>query len=310
MGPLLLTPRWYSHLHQTALTPRQARLTLHNALLPCTTPLLTPDGARRQLAGLSAALERERDLHESERERMAAHVHELETRVQAERLGDAQRSVSELEEQLAAARAMEEAVRTRLSSATAAAQAEVERGTSEVAELHDARERQLRLEHSQLAELHAQSSSALKAMADQREALKKEAEAHRRTQEQLLSLHETMQKERDAFAAEMANDRDARAQLPIVLAELASTRKLLEKFGHEAAERLALGKDDQSPAHARSPSRSPGRKGGPTLGSVTSSPKGVAPPPGDVKAAATAASGGASVPGNLGMLVYSHGFKQ
>ena len=81
-------------------------------------------------------------------------------------------------------------------------------------------------------------------MADQREALRLEAEAHRRTQEQLLELHETMQKERDAFSMEMAGDRDARVQLPIVLAELDSTRKLLDQMGREAAERLALGKDE------------------------------------------------------------------
>ena len=80
-------------------------------------------------------------------------------------------------------------------------------------------------------------------MADQREALELEAAAHRRTQEQLLQLHETMQKERDAFAVEMAHDRDARAQLPIVLAELASTRKMLDQMSKEAGERLLLGKD-------------------------------------------------------------------
>ena len=73
-------------------------------------------------------------------------------------------------------------------------------------------------------------------MADQREALRTEADAHRRTQEQLLALHETMQRERDAFAQEMAGDRDARAQLPILMAELSSTRKLLDEMGRSAAE--------------------------------------------------------------------------
>ena len=37
---------------------------------------------------------------------------------------------------------------------------------------------------------------------------------------------------------EMAGDRDARAQLPIVLAELASTRKMLDQMSKEAAERI------------------------------------------------------------------------
>jgi hypothetical protein len=194
--------------------------------------------------------------------------------VQSERLRDAQRSASALEEQLVSAQNVEEALRGRLRALTASAQSEVERGTSQISELHEARQRQLRLEHTQLAELHAQSSSALKSMADQRSALDKEAQAHRRTQEQLcvrapstcrerhvrasgvrrrsralarsdasrycgrLALHETMQRERDAFAAEMASDADARAQLPVVLAELASTRKLLEDMSKGAAGRL------------------------------------------------------------------------
>lgn len=42
------------------------------------------------------------------------------------------------------------------------------------------------------------------------------------------------------------------AELPIVLAELASTRKLLDQMGRDAAERLALGKDD-STSSRRSP---------------------------------------------------------
>ena len=72
------------------------------------------------------------------------------------------------------------------------------------------------------------TAAALKAMTEGREALAREAEAHRRTQEQLLAMHETMQKERDAFAQEVAGDRDARAQLPVVMAQLASARKIIE----------------------------------------------------------------------------------
>jgi len=210
-----------------------------------------------QLESLSAALERERELHADERARWEQKAVDLETRVQAERLDDVRRTSSELEQQLAEAQHVEESLRSRLRSVTAAAQAEVERGTSAVAELQDTRQRQLRLEHTQLAELHAQSSSALKSMGEQREALRLEADAHRRTQEQLLVLHETMQKERDAFAMEMAGDRDARVQLPLVVAELTSTRKLLDQMGKEAAERFAVGKEQGSLKVGRSPGRSP-----------------------------------------------------
>ena len=127
------------------------------------------------------------------------------------------------------------------------------------------------LRESRLAELHAQSGTALKAMADQREALRAEADAHRRTQEQLLALHETMQKERDAFALEMAGDRDARAQLPIVLAELASTRSLLDQMGREAAEKiLAQAKADgggggDAGAASASSGRSPKSRASPKM---------------------------------------------
>ena len=209
-----------------------------------------------QLTGVNESLERERVLHAGERGRMEHHIGELETRVAAERLKDANRTASELEEQLAEAQRGEDLLRNRLRAVTAAAQAEVDRGTTQIGELHDARQRQLRLEHTQLAELHAQSSTALKAMADQREALRTEADAHRRTQEQLLALHETMQRERDAFAQEMAGDRDARAQLPILMAELASTRKLLDEMGRSAAELQAHGKDGGGlSAVPRSPSK-------------------------------------------------------
>ena len=206
-----------------------------------------------QLSGVNEALERERDSHSMERTRWGERVQELETRGQARELDHVHKTTSELEQQLSEATKTEEALRNRLRSVTAAASAEVERGTTQVSELHDARQRQLRLEHAQLAELHSQSSTALKAMAEQREAMRLEADAHRRTQEQLLALHETMQKERDAFAMEVAGDRDARVQLPIVLAELGATRKLLEEMGRDAAERRALGKE----GGARSPKGRP-----------------------------------------------------
>ena len=65
-----------------------------------------------------------------------------------------------------------------------------------------------------------------------------------------------MQRERDAFAQEMAGDRDARAQLPILMAELASTRKLLDEMGRSAAELQAHGKDGGGlSAVPRSPSK-------------------------------------------------------
>ena len=121
----------------------------------------------------------------------------------------------------------------------ASSQAEVEKGASRFADLHDARQRQLRLEHTELAELHAQSSTALKSMAEHREALRHETEAHRRTQEQMVKMHGAMQQEREAYHAELAAERDARAQLPIVQAELSSTRKLLEQMGRDAAYRAA-----------------------------------------------------------------------
>lgn len=169
-----------------------------------------------QLASITAAIARERELHLAERERWEERLRDLDAKVKAERLNDVRSTTSDLEQQLAEAQQAEEAVRRRLRAVTASAQAEVERGTEQVSELHDARQRQLRLEHTQLAELHAQSSSALKSMADQREALRLEAEAHRRTQESLLQLHETMQKERDSFAMEMAGDRDARVRACIM----------------------------------------------------------------------------------------------
>ena len=111
----------------------------------------------------------------------AAGVHELQVQVDAERLRDVRKSTSELEEQLSEAQSVEQSLKGRLRALTAAAQAEVERGTAQIGELHDARQRQLRLEHAQLAELHAQSSGALNGLAEQREALKLEAEAHRHT---------------------------------------------------------------------------------------------------------------------------------
>ena len=89
------------------------------------------------------------------------------------------------------------------------------------------------LEHTQLAEMHAQSSVALKSLAEQREAMRAESEAHRKTEQQLIALHETMQAERQAYSAEMSADREARAQLPLVQAELAATRQMLEKAGRE-----------------------------------------------------------------------------
>ena len=49
----------------------------------------------------------------------------------------------------------------------------------------------------------------------------------------------------------------ARAELPLVVAELTSTRKLLDQMGKEAAERFAVGKEQGSLKVGRSPGRSP-----------------------------------------------------
>ena len=194
-------------------------------------------GAREIIAaeckGLEAALEREGALHASESHLWAERAQELEDRLRADRLHEARTSVSELETELASAQESEQRLKGRLRSLTAAAQAEVERGTTELAELNDARQRQMRLEHAQLAELHTQSGVALKELAAQRDAMRTEAEAHRRTQEQLVALHETMQAERAAYAKDSSGDRDARAQLPVVLAELEATRGLLEQMRRE-----------------------------------------------------------------------------
>jgi hypothetical protein len=181
-----------------------------------------------QLAGLAEASEREREMHQTEAKRLQAYVNDIEQRATQSRIAEVYRSTEELEEELAEAERLKQSLEGRVRALMSAAQAEIERGTAQVAEMQQSRSAQLQLESSQLAELHAQSAAALKAMTEGREALAREAEAHRRTQEQLLALHETMQKERDAFAQEVAGDRDARAQLPVVMAQLASARKIIE----------------------------------------------------------------------------------
>ena len=227
----------------------------------------------RQVSSLSAALERERELHRHEAARLQSYASELEQRVHKDRIADVYRSTEELEEQLAEAQRLEEALKGRMRALTEAAQAEVERGTAQVAELHEARQRQLRLEHSQLSELHAQSGASLKAMAEGREALANEVAAHRRTQEQLLALHETMQRERDAFANEVAGDRGARAQLPVVQAELAAARQLLDQMSKEAAQRPMLGDESggkDGGGGSTTPGRMPSKRG---AGSANASSK-------------------------------------
>ena len=66
-----------------------------------------------------------------------------------------------------------------------------------------------------------------------------------------------MQRERDAFANEMSGDRDARAKLPVVMAELAAARKLLDQMGDAAAERLMLGKESIKQEGGGSSSKQP-----------------------------------------------------
>ena len=130
-------------------------------------------------------------------------------------------------------------------------EAEVEQGTTQVAELQDARQRQLRLEHTQLAELHAQSSSALKGMADQREALRLEAEAHRRLHGAIAAATERHFRARPA--AERAETFGALvAELPRwVQGQVELGRALLERGdlpGAEAALKRALELDPGHPA--------------------------------------------------------------
>ena len=61
---------------------------------------------------MTAALDRERELHDAERGRWEERVRDLEAKVQTERLHDVRRTTSELEEQLVEAQTVEEQART------------------------------------------------------------------------------------------------------------------------------------------------------------------------------------------------------